>query len=559
MSKKSKSARKSPILYHSAQPKSPLVQPNLLAAFGQKISKLIRHNWLLICLLLFAALTRLPYAVEGIFPFSFDHGKDMIAVMHMVETHTLKLIGPWTSIPGVFFGPAWYYLLAPAYILTSGNPIGAVVTMIILSLIQIFLVKKFYGWGPAVIATCASGWTLICKSAWNPWPLATTSFLIMILLDQIQKYDLGPLNPKNQRRLDIYTFLTGLIASLGFHFSAAFAIFYPPCIGLILILRKTTQWRRKLPLLLIGFIIPFLPQALFEVRHDWIETRSAIAYFTHGEPQHASWDKLVSVASEIVSNYKINALPEFPGQFGNLNWLIYALTALTWWFTIIKIAKTKTLPPWILETAIFTIIPLIGFYFLHFNVWYLLGMAPMAVIVTGQAITASPRWLKITMLGLFFLTPILALGQYYTVDRSNHQTNGGMLTIKAKVLDIIWQRTQNGQIPFASYHYFPEIYDYVYQYLYFYAAKTRPVLLPSEFSYQPHETAYIPEKAELLTKFKVNSDPPQKIFYIVQDPGQHNREYLTGWWQKQNFGQIISETHLGDEVILYEATPTKHN
>ncbi len=84
------------------------------------IVELVRkyHTWLvLIAITLFILATRLPLVLPNTIPFSFDHGKDSVAVLHMVKEPSIKFIGPWTSIPGLYFGPGWYYLLAPSFLL----------------------------------------------------------------------------------------------------------------------------------------------------------------------------------------------------------------------------------------------------------------------------------------------------------------------------------------------------------------------------------------------------------------------------------------------------------
>src|SRR3989344_8541555 len=96
-------------------------------------------------LLAWVALTRLPWLLSGTFLFGFDQGRDAVAVLHLIKTLNPVFIGPWTSIPGLFFGPAWYYLLAPTYLLTQGHPLAGPVTMFVLCLVGITLTYKYLG------------------------------------------------------------------------------------------------------------------------------------------------------------------------------------------------------------------------------------------------------------------------------------------------------------------------------------------------------------------------------------------------------------------------------
>ena len=52
-----------------------------------------------------------------------DVARDLLVVREMVENKQITLIGPRSSIPGVFHGPLWYYIYLIPFILTHGNPV----------------------------------------------------------------------------------------------------------------------------------------------------------------------------------------------------------------------------------------------------------------------------------------------------------------------------------------------------------------------------------------------------------------------------------------------------
>src|SRR5574342_792592 len=66
--------------------------------------------------------------------FLLDQGRDMMAVKSIVFEHHLTLIGPYTSLGGVFQGPFYYYLLSVPAFLTSGDPLGPLVLMLLISM-----------------------------------------------------------------------------------------------------------------------------------------------------------------------------------------------------------------------------------------------------------------------------------------------------------------------------------------------------------------------------------------------------------------------------------------
>ena len=138
--------------------------------------------------------------------------------MDMWLNKNIKLIGPWTSIPGLYFGPAWYYLLLPAFVLGAWHPLAPVCLMVVLLLLQIYLAWKYLGKEEAIIMATAPIWIMISTSAWNPLPMTLISLVILIILKAIKQKHVANL---------LELFLLFFTASLGFHFSTAFAVLYP--------------------------------------------------------------------------------------------------------------------------------------------------------------------------------------------------------------------------------------------------------------------------------------------------------------------------------------------
>src|SRR5689334_7908646 len=56
------------------------------------------------------------------FPFTMDQARDMIDIREIVVGKNLRMIGPTTSINGVYLGPFYYYFNTIPYILGNGNP-----------------------------------------------------------------------------------------------------------------------------------------------------------------------------------------------------------------------------------------------------------------------------------------------------------------------------------------------------------------------------------------------------------------------------------------------------
>lgn len=500
--------------------------------------------WLLLALLV---VSKLPLLLTQSIPFNFDHGKDSLAVMHMILTHTPKFIGPWTSIPGLYFGSAWYYFLAPWYLIGGFNPIWGVVGMLLLHIALIWICRKEFGGVAAVIFATAPTWLTITSSAWNPFPMPLMSLLILLGFKKLRDTrDLGSNSWK-------WWLLIGLAAGFGFHFSTAYAIFYPLIIllsGLFYAIK--VSWR-DIACLILGLVIPFVPQALFELKHNFIETRAVVTYLQGGEQQSTDAIKLSEVVSKTMAELSLGVFPDVWSPQLTLTTIISFSSKALFFFALIWLAfKYKHLQKWWFELTVWVGIPLIGYTFLHYNIWYVLGMLPIVVLFVADTVKRLPK----ALLGLYVLflvlTPISQVVRFWKLDQPILQASRQLLPIKLAAIDHIRQIA--GDRPFAVYHYVPDIYDFTYQYLYFYQA-WHGYKLPTEFSYQPNTPTYMAEKVDLLQVFANKQDqrPPELLFYVVESAS--NQDFLRTWWDAQSYGQIVAETVLSPELTVYQATP----
>lgn len=507
--------------------------------------KYLKNNYYLIFLLLFVVISRLPMLIDQMIPFQFDHGKDAIGTFHMWQTLSPKLIGPWTSIPGLFFGPAWYYMLLPGMIVSGGAPIASVVMMLLLGLMTIVILYVYFGKFEATLFATSALLYTITTSAWNPFPMVLVSVVILAVLRHVEK----------KKKITRTTAgLLGFFAALGFHFSTAFAVFYPIVIVASLLLKRTKVDFKAVGVGIVAFIVPFLPQLLFEVKHGFIEVKAVLAYLHAGDSAPASSNKLLQVLS-ITWGEMRGVL--FPGTYFQQNWvnnldlwILIALFFVAVYFFIKRYRKeTHYL---LLDAALWFTIPIVGFTFLHFNIWYILPLLAFSFILVGEVFASAPKKLTYLFLALCFVASLSKVYFYLTLDRQNLLQSPAFLPNKIKAIEYIYSQA-DGQ-PFASYQYMPDIYDFPYQYLYFRRA-LQGKSLPTEFSYKPGEVTYIPEKPELLARFRnqETDGSPQKIFYIVEK--SDNPALLEQWWSQQKYGTITQEQKISEGITVYTATP----
>lgn len=492
--------------------------------------------WIIVAVAFFL---RLPFVWGGVIPFSFDHGRDSLAVLHMIKLTSLKFIGPWTSIPGLFFGPGWYYLLAPGFLLSQGHPLAGPIIMLVLSLVMIGLLFKYFGWLEALIMCLAPIWVILATGAANPYPMPFISLIILIVLKTAGKQN---------KLTNKQAIVLGLVTGLGFHFSSALAVFYLILMPLSFYILKIKLNKKQIAGGMAAFGLTWLPQAMFEIKNRFMQTKGLINYFVTGESQVISFGKIKMVTKAILHELSLAVLPDKDWlKWMGIGILIYGV------YRLIKLQKVqlrqRTYRLFGKMLVLWLIIPTVGFWLLHFNPWYVYGLLPVVVIGVGMILKQLPKtviWVYLAILGLG--TGFQTM-DYFQANRQKLLTHKAFLPAKLEAIEFVRQKSQGE--PFSSYHYLPEIYDYAYQYLYLWQG-FQGKEIPVEFSYQPKEVSYVTEKSELLSKLPETKKKPKKIFLIIEQPENKWHYPFDAWLNKIEHQEVIRKHAIGPELFVWE-------
>ncbi len=516
------------------------------------IGQFIKKDWYLIVLIIMAVCLRAAYPLTGNFVLVFDQGKDLLNSLEMLVTKEPKLIGPWTSIPGFYFGPAWYYFTAVCLALGRLSPAAPVWGMILLSICQIVLVYRYFGKVAATTVTAGTLWQTITISAWNPFPLTLVSWGIMVVLLQTSR---------DKRLTAKRAFLLGLLAAFGWHFSSAYAVFYPIIILLCILYQRLIINIRVILFAALGFLIPFLPQAAFELRHQFPETKALIAYVS-GQVEHPAdktgWDKIDNLLKVTWGEWEINAFPNvvYPADLVNkplarifvVFWLIVA------GITLYKVYRKKLeLPELFVESLIFIFVPLLAFFKLHFNVWYLLGMAPALAWLVAGILEKQHGWIKVCWMAAVLIGGVTIWAREFAWAPQADKDSTAALWQQA------WERVQEiaGERTYRLYTYRPDIYDYNMQYLVLAESlRDRSKLLPVEFSYQPREAAHVPMKAEIIERagLRVQEGSGEAVLFVLDHPDPDGGYWADWRAHNPDFERAVYLETVGTNIQIWEAS-----
>jgi hypothetical protein len=222
---------------------------------------------LIICFItLFFSLLKLS---KG-YSFEWDQSDDATKVFSIITQKKPLLIGPRVSNDnGFFVGPYHYYYLLPFYLFTKGDPVAGsyalIFVNILTTLISFILIKKITN---RKIAFISSLLISVClgKTCWSAMYASLISIITFYICYQaINKRFYFPLA----------MLFAGFISNI--HLVPISLI---PIILISFVLSKNKPKLNDIIFGIILFIIPFIPLIVFDLRHDFLNSRKIILLIT---------------------------------------------------------------------------------------------------------------------------------------------------------------------------------------------------------------------------------------------------------------------------------------
>lgn len=254
----------------------------------KKIIQFVQKNKILLACLILFFVSR-SYRLHDYAIFLGDQGRDAIIMKRLILGEKLTLIGPPTSIGNVFLGPFFYYLMAPWLLLSGFDPIGPVWGSLIVSTILILIsfkyLSKIYPTKTLIIfgllAFSSKELFESSRYSWNPNLLGYFGLITIIIAHFAKK--------KNSLK---YFYILGVMLGLSsqLHY---LAILLLPALMLYLfigtpiakneIINSLKSYLKKLLIIGAGLTTALSPLALFDLKHDFINTKSFLNVFSSNE------------------------------------------------------------------------------------------------------------------------------------------------------------------------------------------------------------------------------------------------------------------------------------
>ena len=405
-----------------------------------------------------ASLLRFPLTAQGFFAFTSDQGRDLLKVKEVVEDKNLTLIGPTTGLPGIFYGPWWYYYLAPIYLISAGDPQNITLSFVflgIISLVSLYLLiykltkNQIVSFG--ISSTAAMSQSLLA-SATQIWSPSLVPPLIIFCIFCMQKI--------YQRKKPLWFLLLGLTTGLIFDSEAAFGIvfifssiltstFFPK-----IFLKKTYGY------FFIGIFIVILPRILFELKNQFLISKAIINWISH--PQ--IYQEKLSIVERIINRSDLFFL-NFSQTLTQSDKL-KAIIPLMIFVLLISRSRKLLYRNFIFKfLTLITLFAFIGFVIYPDAVWdyYLVGLPIITLTLSGLIFSYNYKSNKKIVISSMILIFLL---NFYSKTTSpfaiTWQGDGAIYRNQVKVMNSLQEKLKGD---YSLYIYSPSGVDFPFTYL----------------------------------------------------------------------------------------------
>jgi 4-amino-4-deoxy-L-arabinose transferase-like glycosyltransferase len=285
------------------------------------LTKIFKFKALILLLLIvaFGAMLRF-YRLEELMTYLGDEGRDMLIVIDIVQGKHFPLLGPPTSIGELYLGPVYYYFIAPFAWIFQMSPVGPAVFVALLGTLTIILIywvtTKIYGstagFFAAILYTVSPLTVKFSRSSWNPNPMPFFSLLLILAL-------ISFFQTKKARFLYAGIITFGIMLQL--HYIVILLI---PFLGyLTFSLRQRLKTKKSLIIALLIFIVFMSPLLIFDLRHNFYNTRGILTIFLFRSKQGFNLIDIFSRSRD---------------RLRQLNSLLFNFSERDWWTNLTSIS-----------------------------------------------------------------------------------------------------------------------------------------------------------------------------------------------------------------------------
>ena len=392
-------------------------------------------------IILLAAVLRF-YNYQDRWALAYDQAWFALVARHALNTFQIPLLGPFASGGPFQTGGEWFWVVMAGTLWTPTLVIAPWIFITFLSVVQVYLMyllgkeilNKNFGLLVSLLTAVSTSQTLQATNLTNQ---TTISLWSTLLIWSIIKY----LKDHKLKYLLLAGFAVGFASSL--HFQGVLLL---PVIIIFIIFGKVFSVK-KMFLVFLGILIPWLPVLYVDAQNNFYNTLSILSYFSSNQSQ-ASYDVLGRRWLTFITQYIPLAWARIIGGISVIGYIEIFLLSF---FALINLRIRKITTEWyVIAASVFTITILLRYIRAPLFENYITFLHPFIFLLTGWMILQIFRVKKIAA-GILTLT-ICVLSIYETVSEVKGSTNMASGEAK-KIAKVLKDRYPNEKLAIYDYDY----------------------------------------------------------------------------------------------------------
>ncbi|OGD71331.1 hypothetical protein A3A84_03885 [Candidatus Collierbacteria bacterium RIFCSPLOWO2_01_FULL_50_23] len=461
---------------------------------------------------------RLFFVSDSHFAFTIDQARDMLEIRKIAVAHDLVFIGPITSLNGVFLGPFWFYFNLLPFLAGGGDPNYLAYWQVIFFHLTVFVFWWYFRKKNFSLAFWGSLFLLV-----SPRLLEATSYpfnantapsfvlLTFLLLHHV-------LTSKKA----LHLFILGLLVGISLQIEVAFSILLLPLSLAWLMVKKV----KKLRFYLLGFCLTLIPQIAFEVKHGFMMTKVFLTEFSGGSDILGEHLGLIERILDRYQHYLGLLNSSLP--LGSLTLYLFLFGIIIFGYQLLK--RTRIQGDQTFFGINLSLIALSLFFYILYpgrlKDWWTINLSiPYLMILASFISFLKKPTFTIRLAGFLFLVFSLLNGfnlfRHRLSQRLDRSDDRALLLNQIEAIDTVYQQADGKG--FIVYDFAPAVYDYNYQYLFWWYGKLKYGYLPQKVTYQDNVPVYIENNAFYWQAARPNEEG--QVFLIIEsDPNFEEEE-----------------------------------
>jgi hypothetical protein len=437
------------------------------------------------------------------FYFTMDIANEATKAREIIFWRLHPLVGQETSIQGFYHGPLWLYYISIGYLTFNFHPFGSLFMLFLLNaattaVLTWQIAKKV---SPKVAIVIGASIQLFwpyydtTRFAFSPFPLVSIAILdILLLAEALQGNSTAFI-------------LAAIVSSLPSHLEVASL---PPFIALLLVVGIWSFLKKKITNK--QFLIGILALVLTHTARITSEILTGFSQL-HKLQEH------VATQNSFVSNTQFQ---EFLGKMVKIiqeglvpsNTLLSIIVAMTILVVLFKLKKVNIfIKNFYLLTLILALFTLFWFSSnTGWHPWHTVYIPPLFFIAALLAISCLSKKYAVFLYMVLMLFQIQVFVKNYAYN-FRPTTDASLLANELAAVD--WTYKESRSKGFYVYSYLPSVYDYPYQYLYWWRGTQKYKYVPCEYTTYPGIPDFFINNYE---KYQQPQKPCENIRYLIIEP-----------------------------------------